>query len=184
MSNIIDILNQKVEVSTKFKIGFYLNNTNKKVYCEFNKKQIKKIFVPKFILLKKEGIFIVLKLKDLIFKTHYLVYCKIFKNFFNAGIKILRKRLILKGLGFKMNLSENKKYLIFKVGLSYLVNVEIPKNISIHINKKVLIIEGYNKVSVGNFLYVIRKIKFPESYKEKGFWIKNEKRNLKEIKKT
>jgi ribosomal protein L6P/L9E len=92
--------------------------------------------------------------------------------------------LLLKGLGFKMNLSDDKKYLLLKVGLSYIVNIEIPKNINIYINKKMLTIESQSKINTGNFLYIVRQTKFPENYKEKGFWIKNEKRNLKEIKKT
>jgi len=169
MSNTINTYNQKFQISANSKIGLYFDDKNKEIYYEFNKKQLKKVLIPKFVFLKKKKLVFILEMKDIKFKTQYLSFCKIMKSFFEANFKMLRKRLILKGLGFKMILSEDKKSLNLKVGLSYIVNVKIPKKISIFINKKILTIEGYDKVAVGNFLYAIRQIRSPESYKEKGF---------------
>ena len=45
-------------------------------------------------------------------------------------------------------------------------------------------VEGFDKVTVGNFVNKIRNLKFPDSYKGKGFWYKNEVIKLKEINKT
>ena len=179
-----NILVQKFEILTGCKTAFYSNNLYKKIYYESNKKYLKYIFIPQFIILKKTSLFFILKIKNNSFKTQYLTFSKIFKNFLKSTIKSFRKKLILKGLGFKMNSSDDKKYLILKVGLSYTISLEIPKNIRININKKILIIESYDKINLGNFVDIIRKTKSPETYKEKGFWIKNEKRTLKEIKKT
>ena len=45
-------------------------------------------------------------------------------------------------------------------------------------------LEGFDPVAVGNFATKIKSLKFPDTYKGKGFWYKNEVKVLKEIKKT
>jgi ribosomal protein L6P/L9E len=52
------------------------------------------------------------------------------------------------------------------------------------VNKNILTFEGFDPVAVGNFANKVRSLKFPDVYKGKGFWYKNEVRSLKEIKKT
>ena len=58
------------------------------------------------------------------------------------------------------------------------------KDVNVSFNKNLLTVEGTDASKVGNFVKLIRNLKFPDSYKGKGFWYKNEQRVLKEIKKT
>jgi large subunit ribosomal protein L6 len=95
-----------------------------------------------------------------------------------------KKKLKLKGLGLKVNLSSNLKSIELKLGYSHLILVEIPeKDIYVSIQKNVISIEGIDPVKVGNFANKIRFLKIPDSYKGKGFWYKYEEEILKEVKK-
>jgi ribosomal protein L6P/L9E len=95
-----------------------------------------------------------------------------------------KKKIFLKGLGYKANLLENKNGLNLKIGLSHLVKISIPSDkISLKINKKMITIRGCSATDVGNFAERIRKLRVPDSYKGKGIWYKNENRILKILKK-
>ena len=100
-------------------------------------------------------------------------------------LKPFKKQLVLKGLGFKAEVLDNSSMLELKLGFSSLVKVSIPKDeVLVSVNKNTLTFEGFDPVAVGNFANKIRSLKFPDVYKGKGFWYKNEVRSLKEIKKT
>jgi ribosomal protein L6P/L9E len=106
-------------------------------------------------------------------------------NFWLRNIKRLyRKSLFLKGLGYKVTISDDKKFLLLKLGYSHIISVEIPTSrLIVRINKNSIVVEGYDPVEVGNFANRIRCLKKPDSYKGKGVWYKNEIRTLKELKK-
>lgn len=95
-----------------------------------------------------------------------------------------RKKIFLKGLGYKANLSENKEILSLKIGVSHSTTVFIPSNkINLKINKKTITIKGSFPTEVGNFAEQIRRLRIPDPYKGKGIWYKNEVRVLKVLKK-
>ena len=94
-----------------------------------------------------------------------------------------RKKLLLKGLGFKVSLIKDNRSLELKLGFSHFIILDIPEQVSAKINKQSINIEGFNKVSVGNFASSVRRLRLPDSYKGKGVWYKNEVRVLKELKK-
>jgi large subunit ribosomal protein L6 len=99
--------------------------------------------------------------------------------------KPFRKKLLLKGLGYKAVLKNEESVLELKIGYSHVIAVPITKeSIKVIIDKNTLIVEGFDKVEVGNFVNKIRNLKLPDSYKGKGFWYKNEVIKLKEINKT
>lgn len=110
------------------------------------------------------------------FYNLFLSYKKSFES-------IHKQKLLLKGLGFKMNLSSDSKSLAFKLGYSHLLSLDIPTNIRVFINKNTLNIEGSNKSDVGNFANKVIFLKVPDSYKGKGFMYKYQKQVLKEVKK-
>lgn len=110
-------------------------------------------------------------------------FCKfLLKEIRNIKIPI-KKRLLLTGLGYKMTLSSDLKNLELKLGLSHIVSLNIPKLLTVSIQKNILLVEGYDKDEVGSFINKIRSLKVPDSYKGKGFWYKYETMVLKEIKK-
>jgi hypothetical protein len=72
----------------------------------------------------------------------------------------------------------------FKLGFSHLKKIKIPVDeISVHVQKSTLFVEGRDCVLIGNFLNKIRSLKVPDIYKGKGFWYKYQKEHLKIIKK-
>ena len=96
----------------------------------------------------------------------------------------IKKKLKLNGLGFKLKLSDNTKFLTLKLGFSHIIFISIPKDkIKIRVRKNILIVEGFDKVLVGNFVHSIKCLKKLDVYKGKGFIGTYEKEKLKLIKK-
>lgn len=98
--------------------------------------------------------------------------------------KFFRNKLLLKGLGYKVGVSENKKELNLKLGYSRIRSVLIPTTkIKVKTNKTMITVQGHNFSDVGNFARKIRLLRQPDLYKGKGVWFQNESIKLKEIKK-
>lgn len=106
---------------------------------------------------------------------------------FITGIKsssLCKKKIILKGLGYKIQYDKSNNCLSFKLGYSHLISLRVPDGLQfVKIGKTYLIISGYDPSLLGNFLYRIKRLRFPDSYKGKGFWQKYEKKTLKLFKK-
>jgi large subunit ribosomal protein L6 len=98
--------------------------------------------------------------------------------------RAVKKKILLKGLGFKALLLKNGKNLVLKIGFSHSVETHISSDkLSLKINKKTITIKGFVSADIGNFAERIRRLKLPDSYKGKGLWYKNENRALKLLKK-
>ncbi len=119
------------------------------------------------------------------FDVSILNSLQFFTRWLKTFNKPVRKQLILKGLGFKGNLSADGLFLEFKLGFSHVIKVStLIKELKVTMNNTLLIVEGIEASTIGNFLKKIKNLKAPDSYKGKGFWYKNESKLLKEIKKT
>ncbi|MFZ3020222.1 MAG: 50S ribosomal protein L6 [Minisyncoccia bacterium] len=77
------------------------------------------------------------------------------------------KKLILDGIGYKMELQGDS--IKFALGFSHPVIVEVPKGLTVTIEKNTMSISGSNKDDVGSFAARVRSQKEPEPYKGKGF---------------
>jgi ribosomal protein L6P/L9E len=55
--------------------------------------------------------------------------------------------------------------------------------VKIDSEKNIITVQGTDKKFIGDFVSKIRNIKKPDAYKGKGFWLRNEIRPLKDIKK-
>lgn len=141
-------------------------------------------FIPSFIKCAKveDSLhFICLDLtKGVVFKT----FSSTLSNWFARFTKPVTKKLILKGLGLKATLLNNNNTLELKLGFSHIINVDIPKQLLLDINKNTITVCGFSLIEVGDFLYRLRSLKFPNAYKGKGIWYKNEIRTFKSVKKT
>lgn len=82
---------------------------------------------------------------------------------------VLKKKIILKGLGFRATLIENLALIELKIGFSHLIQLSIPESLSVKLNKNTLVIEGSDKILLGNFVNKIVSLKRPDCYKAKGF---------------
>jgi len=78
-----------------------------------------------------------------------------------------KKELELHGVGYKMALQGKK--LVFNLGFSHPIEMNVPEGISVAIDKNVLTVEGIDKYLVGQVAANIRALKKVEPYKGKGF---------------
>lgn len=95
---------------------------------------------------------------------------------FQVNLKIV-------GVGYRASV-ENKKNLVLKLGFSHLINLEIPKTITVSCPKPTrLILRSNNLSELMQYAARIRSYKEPEPYKGKGILYKGEKICRKEGKK-
>lgn len=76
------------------------------------------------------------------------------------------KKLILEGVGYKMEVKG--KDVVLTVGFSHTVALPIPEDVTATAEKNVMKLESANKESVGQFAANIRRVKPPEPYLGKG----------------
>lgn len=83
------------------------------------------------------------------------------------------KILEIHGVGYKGEVKGNK--LILTLGFTHPVEVEIPKDLSVEVNKNTIIfIRGADKQKVGEFAAKVRSICPPDVYKGKGIRYRGE----------
>ena len=100
-----------------------------------------------------------------------------------AGVnKPFEKKLILEGIGYKSEVKGDK--MVFALGFSHPVEVEIPKNLKVTAEKNLITITGSDKEEVGSFAAKIRDLKKPEPYKGKGMRYEKEVIKRKQGKKS
>jgi hypothetical protein len=167
---------KKIKIPTNLKINFCFLNFKK--YLVINN-GVKNVFVliPSTLVFTKDSEYLNFEIKsdDFLFQEFFL---KILKSF----EKPFRKKLVLKGLGLKVSLVENT--LELKLGYSHSCIIYIPKIVNVLLNKNVIVLESFDPISLGNFAYQVKCLKFPNIYKGKGIWYKKENLVLKSIKKT
>ena len=119
-----------------------INNTKVLVLCKKESNDSQYIIIPNFILYEKFDNFLVFSCSDVFTKEFDL-----FLNFFTLRLKCFekntRKKILLTGLGFRVNFSKGLKCLEFKIGLSHIVSLEIPVNFVINGGKSNITIVLY-----------------------------------------
>ncbi|QSH39266.1 50S ribosomal protein L6 [Candidatus Kaiserbacteria bacterium] len=76
------------------------------------------------------------------------------------------KKLLVEGVGFKVDLSGSK--LVLNVGFSHPIEMIVPDGLDVSVEKNEITIKGANKETVGQFAANVRANKKPEPYKGKG----------------
>jgi ribosomal protein L6P/L9E len=180
-------MQKKIKLNSLATISFAKINNNSFILFKFKNTLINYLRIPVFIQCE-------LKSKNLIFSTsilntfqifQYYQFISEFQDYLKRVEKPFKKKLLLKGLGYKAVLKNDDSVLELKIGYSHTISLPIKKDmLKIILDKNNLTVEGFDKVTVGNFVNKIRNLKFPDSYKGKGFWYKNEVIKLKEINKT
>jgi ribosomal protein L6P/L9E len=157
-----------------------------KILILTNSKQRKYYVIPFFVTCgtSKSNLFLDGFTKDKQELAKFNLFFVILSDFKKNLNIYIKKKLKLKGLGLKINLSFDSKFLEFKLGFSHLIFILIPKReVKITLQKNFLVVEGFDRVTLGNFVSRLRSLKVPDSYKGKGFWYPYEKENFKAIKK-
>ena len=162
---------------------FLINNKVFLVYTLLNK--LVYFNVPAFLNIKRQGLnFLVwsnLKHKNCL--NQYYSFYNSFIFFLNESNKKHKKKLFLKGLGFKVYYDKASHILNFKLGFSHLINFALPSDVSVSLNKTILLLESKSNIVLGDITQKIKLLKMPDIYKGKGFISKNEVVNIKPIKK-
>jgi len=91
-------------------------------------------------------------------------------------------KLIIEGVGYKADLQGTT--LVMNLGFSHQVKLELPKGITVKVEKGEVTISGIDKEVVGQFSAVVRSKKKPEPYKGKGIRYSDEVIRRKEGKKS
>jgi len=168
------------------KLDLYCVRKGKKYLIFFCETGLKYIMLPESVMLKKK--------KNLLFFKNLtdtspsnLQFANFQKNL-SYLLKTLNKRfkkyLIVKGLGMRINYVQSLNVLKLKLGFSHLITITVPSGIKVFKNKNLLILESSEAFLVGNFANLIRNLRYPDSYKGKGLWYKNEIQILKPVKKV
>ena len=91
----------------------------------------------------------------------------------------IKKKLLLFGVGFRSwvyKTKDNLSFMLLKIGFSRDMCVKIPLDVKVICLKPTLIlIKGFDKVKVNQFVASIRLLKTPDPYKGKGIQFINEK---------
>lgn len=84
------------------------------------------------------------------------------------------QKVIINGLGFKAIVTGNK--IVFSLGFSHKIELEIPAGITIETDKtgQTIMVRGIDKESVGFFASKIRSLRPPEPYKGTGIRLGDE----------
>ncbi len=161
-------------------------NTETYIIFSLSDKKKKYIKIPEFIFLSEYDNFnrTLSLVVDSINNEKLNQFLLLLNYYFKSAERPFRKKLMLKGLGYRVALIENNSILELRLGYSHSIKISIPKeDILVKVNKQNISLEGYDKALIGNFANNIRKLRLPDSYKGKGVWYKNEIKTLKELKK-
>ena len=99
-------------------------------------------------------------------KALWGTYASHLVNMVSGVNKLFEKKLIIEGVGYKVE--PQGTTLVFSLGFSHKVPMEVPKDIKATVEKNTLTLVSINKESLGQFAAQIRAKKKPEPYKGKG----------------
>lgn len=109
-------------------------------------------------------------------------YASHLRNMVDGVNKLFEKKLIIEGVGFKVELVGDE--LVLALGFSHKINVKVPKDLTVVVEKNTITVSGVNKETVGQFTASVRAFKKPEPYKGKGIRYDGEVIRRKQGKKT
>lgn len=83
-----------------------------------------------------------------------------------------KKSLDFKGTGYRVKVENNS--VILNMGYSHEISLNIPQGINVNIIKNKIIVEGIDRITIGQFAATIRDVRLPEVYKGKGIKYESE----------
>ncbi|QED23203.1 50S ribosomal protein L6 [Candidatus Deianiraea vastatrix] len=72
------------------------------------------------------------------------------------------------GVGFKVDVTSDKKFLVLSLGFSHMICVEIPQGVTISVSGDLINISGVDIHAVSNFAALLCNVKRYDPYKGKG----------------
>lgn len=124
------------------------------------------------VAISPEGVMVTPKDRSRLAKALTGTYASHVKNMV-AGVETpYMKKLILDGVGYKMEVKG--KDVVLTVGFSHQVLLPIPEGITATVEKNAMKLEGIDKETVGQFAANVRRVKPPEPYLGKGIHYEGE----------
>jgi len=124
------------------------------------------------VAVSPEGVMVTPKDRSRLAKALTGTYASHVKNMV-AGVETpYVKKLILDGVGYKMEVKG--KDVVLTVGFSHTVPLAIPEDVTAKVEKNMMTLESINKESVGQFAANVRRVKPPEPYLGKGIHYEGE----------
>jgi large subunit ribosomal protein L6 len=99
-------------------------------------------------------------------KALWGLFRSLVQNMVEGVEKGFEKKLEVNGVGFKVALAGTK--LTLNLGFSHPIDMEIPTDVKVEVEKNLITVSGSDKQRVGQFAAEIRELKKPEPYKGKG----------------
>lgn len=99
-------------------------------------------------------------------KALWGLFRSLIQNMVEGVTKGFEKKLEVVGVGFKVAAAPGK--LTLNLGFSHPIVVEVPKELTVAVDKNTISISGADKQLVGQFAAEVRELKKPEPYKGKG----------------
>jgi len=118
------------------------------------------------VVVGPEGVMVTPKDRSRLAKALTGTFASHVKNMVQGVETPYMKKLILDGVGYKMEVKG--KDVVLTVGFSHTVPLAIPEDVTATSEKNTMKLESVNKESVGQFAANIRRVKPPEPYLGKG----------------
>jgi large subunit ribosomal protein L6 len=99
-------------------------------------------------------------------KALWGLFRALIQNTVDGVNKGFEKKLEVNGVGFKVSLTGN--VLTLSLGFSHPIEVNVPAELTVTVEKNLITISGIDKQLVGQFAANVRSLKPPEPYKGKG----------------
>jgi hypothetical protein len=112
------------------------------------------------------------------------IFKKTVNDIKNNHLSSAKKKILLKGLGFRSTFDSALNTITFKLGYSHLNTLDVPEYIkNVKVKKNTILLESTDKILLGDYMKKIHQLKESDIYKGKGFSYKYDTKKLKIIKK-
>ena len=112
------------------------------------------------------------------------IFKKTINDLKNNQLSSAKKKILLKGLGFRSTFDSAVSTITFKLGYSHLNILDVPEYIkNVKVKKNTILLESTDKILLGDYMKKIHQLKESDIYKGKGFSYKYDTKKLKIIKK-
>jgi large subunit ribosomal protein L6 len=163
-------------------LGILLYKYKNQYFLVDSKNRINFFIIPNMVNIKSDKLNINFTIESEKYKSIFDTIISGLKNFLFNNKLVYTKRVKIFGLGYKV-LKEDK-YLVFNLGYSQPLKIEIPYYLEdIIIKKNILIIKSSDKIALGNFIHFITHLKKRDIYKGKGLSLEYQTKKLKTVKK-
>lgn len=94
------------------------------------------------------------------------LYRALLSNLVQGVSEGFEKKLQIEGVGYRAELKDN--VIVLHLGYSHPIEIKIPEEVKVTLDKSTILISGISKQKVGQFAADIRSYRKPEPYKGKG----------------